>query len=145
MCGIGGFVGSENNKKEILKNMMDRIAHRGPDAEGYYIKNDVALGQRRLSIIDIKNGKQPMYSNDKNLVIVFNGEIYNYKELKEEIKDYDFKTTSDTEVILAGYKKWGKKIVDKLRGMWSFVIYDESNNTLFASRDPFGIKPFLLK
>ena len=142
MCGIGGFIGSENNKKEILKNMMDRIAHRGPDAEGYYIKNDVALGQRRLSIIDLKNGKQPMYSNDKNLVIVFNGEIYNYKELKEEIKDYDFKTTSDTEVILAGYKKWGKKIVDKLRGMWSFVIYDESNNTLFASRDPFGIKPF---
>ncbi len=142
MCGIAGFIGKEKNKKEILKNMTDRIAHRGPDAEGAYIKGDVALGQRRLSIIDLANGRQPMFSSDNNLVIVFNGEIYNYKELKEELKDYNFKTSSDTEVIIAGYEKWEHKVVDKLRGMWSFVIYDEKNKELFASRDPFGIKPF---
>ena len=143
MCGITGFIGREQNKEEILKNMTDRIAHRGPDDEGFYIKDEVALGHRRLSIIDLANGKQPMYSNDKKLVIVFNGEIYNYQELKEELKkDYKFKTSSDTEVILAGFKKWGKGIIDKLRGMWAFAIYDEETKTLFASRDPFGIKPF---
>ena len=102
MCGIVGFVGNEKNKKQILKDMADRIAHRGPDAQGFYIDGSFALAQRRLSIIDIEGGKQPMISNNENVVIVYNGEAYNYKELKKELTSYDFKTDSDTEVLIAG-------------------------------------------
>ena len=141
MCGIAGFVSKRKDKDKIIKAMCDKIKHRGPDGEGYYVDDYVALGQRRLSIIDIEGGKQPMYSNDGNLVVIFNGEIYNYQELKEEL-DYDFKTSSDTEVLIAGYLKWGKKLPEHLRGMFAFVIYDKENNTLFGARDPFGIKPF---
>lgn len=101
MCGIAGFVSKRKDKDKIIKEMCDKIKHRGPDGEGYYVDDYVALGQRRLSIIDIEGGKQPMYSNDGNLVVIFNGEIYNYQELKEEL-DYDFKTSSDTEVLIAG-------------------------------------------
>ena len=142
MCGIAGFVGKVKNKDEVLKKMCDRIIHRGPDGEGYYTDNDVALGHRRLSIIDIENGKQPMNSFDNNLVVVFNGEIYNYQELKEELSDYSFATKSDTEVLLAGYLKWGKDLPNHLRGMFAFAIWDKKNKTLFCARDPFGIKPF---
>ena len=142
MCGIAGFVGKVKNKDEVLKKMCDRIIHRGPDGEGYYTDNDVALGHRRLSIIDIENGKQPMNSLDNNLVVVFNGEIYNYQELKEELSDYSFATKSDTEVLLAGYLKWGKDLPNHLRGMFAFAIWDKKNKTLFCARDPFGIKPF---
>ena len=142
MCGIAGFVGKVKNKDEVLKKMCDRIIHRGPDGEGYYTDNDVALGHRRLSIIDIENGKQPMNSLDNNLVVVFNGEIYNYQELKEELSDYSFVTKSDTEVLLAGYLKWGKDLPNHLRGMFAFAIWDKKNKTLFCARDPFGIKPF---
>ena len=142
MCGIAGFVGKVKNKDEVLKKMCDRIIHRGPDGEGYYTDSDVALGHRRLSIIDIENGKQPMNSFDNNLVVVFNGEIYNYQELKEELSDYAFATKSDTEVLLAGYLKWGKDLPNHLRGMFAFAIWDKKNKTLFCARDPFGIKPF---
>ncbi len=142
MCGIAGFIGNVKNKKKVLKNMTDRIAHRGPDAEGFCIKDEVALGQRRLSIIDLKNGQQPMYTQDKSLVVVFNGEIYNYKELKKELKNYPFQTDSDTEVLLYGYKEWGKDLPNHLRGMFAFAIYDFKEKTLFCARDPFGIKPF---
>ncbi len=142
MCGIAGFIGKDKNKKKILKSMCDRIAHRGPDAEGFYVKGDVALGQRRLSIIDLEGGKQPMFSKDEKLVVVFNGEIYNYKELKKELKDYPFQTDSDTEVLLYGYQKWGEDLPNHLRGMFAFALYDMENKTLFCARDHFGIKPF---
>ena len=122
MCGIAGFIGKDKNKKKILKAMCDRIAHRGPDAEGFYVKGDVALGQRRLSIIDIEGGKQPMFSEDGKLVIVFNGEIYNYKDLKKELKEYPFQTESDTEVLIYGYRKWGYDLPKHLRGMFSFAL-----------------------
>ena len=142
MCGIAGFIGKDKNKKKILKDMCDRIAHRGPDAEGFYVKGDVALGQRRLSIIDIEGGKQPMFSEDGKLVIVFNGEIYNYKDLKKELKEYPFQTESDTEVLIYGYRKWGRDLPNHLRGMFSFALYDMEEKTLFCARDHFGIKPF---
>lgn len=142
MCGIAGFIGKDKNKKKILKAMCDRIAHRGPDAEGFFVKGDVALGQRRLSIIDIEGGKQPMFSEDGKLVIVFNGEIYNYKDLKKELKEYPFQTESDTEVLIYGYRKWGYDLPNHLRGMFSFALYDMEEKTLFCARDHFGIKPF---
>lgn len=142
MCGIAGFIGKDKNKKKILKAMCDRIAHRGPDAEGFYVKGDVALGQRRLSIIDLEGGRQPMFSEDGKLVIVFNGEIYNYKDLKKELKEYPFQTESDTEVLIYGYRKWGYDLPNHLRGMFSFALYDMEEKTLFCARDHFGIKPF---
>ena len=145
MCGIAGFVSDKLNKKEkndILKKMCDRIKHRGPDGLGYYVDELVALGHRRLSIIDISMGSQPMISNDKNVIIVFNGEIYNYQELKKELTDYDFKTNSDTEVLLAGYLKWGIDLPSHLRGMFAFAIWDKKCERLFCARDYFGIKPF---
>lgn len=124
--------------------MTDRIIHRGPDGEGYYIDGNIALGHRRLAIIDLKSGKQPMYNKDKSLVLVFNGEIYNYKELMEILKskNHIFKTNSDTEVLLHGYEEWGEELPKKLRGMFAFAIWDKRKETLFCVRDNFGIKPF---
>lgn len=146
MCGFVGFVGkqSKEEKRKIIKDMANMIVHRGPDSDGYYIDDNVALGFRRLSIIDLDKGSQPIYNEDKSMVIVFNGEIYNYKELKEELinKGHKFKTNTDTEVILHGYEEYKEKLFNKLRGMFSFVIYDIKNNTLLGVRDPFGIKPF---
>lgn len=141
MCGIAGSIDLHDNKKDIIKDMCDRIQHRGPDGKGYYIDEYIALGHRRLSIIDLKGGSQPMYSNDDRYVIVFNGEIYNYKDLKKELK-YDFKTTCDTEVLLAAYIKWGKDMLSHLRGMFAFALYDKKEKELFCARDHFGIKPF---
>ena len=143
MCGIVGFYSDEKNKEPIIKKMADRIKHRGPDGEGYYTDEKVALGHRRLSIIDIEGGSQPMFTEDKSIVVVFNGEIYNYIELKEELEDkeYNFTTNSDTEVLLYGYKEWGEELPKKLRGMFAFAIWDKENETLFCSRDHFGIKP----
>ena len=100
MCGINGIISKEKNKDKLIKEMNNRIIHRGPDAEGIYVDDYVALGQRRLSIIDIKGGDQPIYNEDKSVLIVYNGEVYNYKELKEELKEYKFTTNTDTEVIL---------------------------------------------
>lgn len=146
MCGITGFINNDNVKeKEIdIKKMSKRIEHRGPDSEGTFITEDIALGFRRLSIIDLKGGSQPIFSQDKSKVIIFNGEIYNYKELKKDLIDlgYSFKTESDTEVILVGYIHYKEKIVNMLRGMFAFVIYDINDKSLFGARDHFGIKPF---
>ncbi len=144
MCGIVGFIDEKENKQTIIKRMTNKIIHRGPDAEGYYIDENIALGHRRLSIIDIDNGKQPMFSKDNNLVVVFNGEIYNYRELKKELEKlgYEFRTNSDTEVLLYGYEEWKEELPKKLRGMFAFVIWDRMNKKLFCSRDHFGIKPF---
>ena len=141
MCGIVGFYSEEKNKEQTIKKMADRIIHRGPDGEGYYTDEKIALGHRRLSIIDIGGGSQPMYTEDRKLVVVFNGEIYNYLELKEELKEYNFKTTCDTEVLLYGYKKWKEELPKKLRGMFAFAIWDIEKQELFCARDHFGIKP----
>lgn len=144
MCGIVGFIDKEKNKDKIIKKMADRIIHRGPDGEGYYTDINVALGHRRLSIIDINAGKQPMYNEDENIVIVFNGEIYNYKALMNELKKkkHKFTTKCDTEVLVHGYEEWGSDLPNKLRGMFAFAIWDKKNETLFCARDHFGIKPF---
>lgn len=144
MCGFTGFISKKNKKEKIIKEMNDTIIHRGPDDEGYYVDSDIALGFRRLSIIDLKGGEQPIYNENKDLVINFNGEIYNFLELKEELikRGHKFKSKTDTEVIIHGYEEYGYDVVKKLRGMFSFVIWDIKNKKLFGARDPFGIKPF---
>lgn len=143
MCGFVGFVSKDQNKKKIIKDMADIIVHRGPDSDGYYVCENVALGFRRLSIIDLDGGSQPIFNEKKDKVIVFNGEIYNYKEIKEDLlnKGHIFSTKSDTEVLLHGYEEYKEKILDKLRGMFAFVIYDIKNNSIFGARDFYGIKP----
>ena len=143
MCGFVGFIDKKKSKKKIIKDMADIITHRGPDSDGYYVGDECALGFRRLSIIDLDGGTQPIYNEDNNMIITFNGEIYNYKEIREKLikKGHKFRTESDTEVILHGYEEYGEKILDKLRGMFAFVIYDTKNKTLFGARDFYGIKP----
>ena len=144
MCGFVGYINKGKNKEKIIKEMNKMIVHRGPDDEDYYIDENIAMGFRRLSIIDLNHGKQPMYNEDKTMVITFNGEIYNFKELKEDLvkKGHKFSNNSDTEVIIHGYEEYKEKIVNKLRGMFAFVIWDKKNNELFGARDYFGIKPF---
>lgn len=134
MCGIVGFFSGEENKSKIIKNMTDRIIHRGPDKEGYYIDEFIALGHRRLSIIDLDNGSQPLISEDKNLIVIFNGEIYNYIELRNELikNKHKFKTNSDTEVLLHGYEEWKEDLPKKLRGMFSFAIWEKSKKLCFV-------------
>ena len=139
MCGITGIINPKG--KEDIEKMTRVILHRGPDDEGYFSDQYVALGMRRLSIIDLVRGKQPVTSLDDRFLIFFNGEIYNYKEIKKELTDYEFKTESDTEVILAGFLKWGTDVLPRLRGMFAFCIYDTKDNKVFIARDFFGIKP----
>ena len=150
MCGIAGIYNlkrkTENEKREeVIKKMTDSIAHRGPDDEGFFIDENIALGHRRLSILDLSPaGHQPMFSPDSRYAIVFNGEIYNYKEIADElkVKGYKFKSNSDTEVILASYEEWGEKCLEKFNGMWAFCIYDSKENSIFCARDRLGVKPF---
>ena len=141
MCGISGF---NWRSEEKIKTMVDSLSHRGPDADGIYVDERISLGHNRLSIIDLSaNANQPMRDNSGEFVIVFNGEIYNFREIREKLKgEYDFKTNSDTEVLLAGYKKWGKNVINKLNGMFAFAIWDKRNRELFCARDHAGIKPF---
>ena len=144
MCGIAGFVDKTiKNKKKVIKDMAERIKYRGPDGEGYFIDDEVALAHRRLAIIDLSSGGQPQYNEDNSLVIVFNGEIYNFVELKEELKKagHKFRNKSDTEVIIHGYEEWGTEVTKHLRGMFAFAIWDTKQKTLFIARDGFGIKP----
>lgn len=142
MCGIVGLV-TKKEKENTIKLMSDRIKHRGPDGDGYFIDGDVALGHRRLSTIDLSTGDQPMFNEDGSVVTVFNGEIYNYQELKEELiaLGHDFKTKSDTEVLVHGYEEWHTDLPKHLRGMFAFAIYDKNKNEVFLARDNFGIKP----
>ena len=144
MCGICGFTGQNVDRGQVLTDMMNRIIHRGPDGAGQYMDDEIAMGFRRLSIIDLEGGDQPMRTEDGRLVITFNGEIYNYCELREELKGrgHSFRTRSDTEVLLHGYSEYGVKILDRLRGMFAFVIWDTRKKELFGARDMFGIKPF---
>lgn len=144
MCGIAGFVDKTiKNKKKVIKDMAERIKYRGPDGEGYFIDDEVALAHRRLAIIDLSSGGQPQYNEDNSLVIVFNGEIYNFVELKEELikAGHKFRNKSDTEVIIHGYEEWGTEVTKHLRGMFAFAIWDTKQKTLFIARDGFGIKP----
>lgn len=145
MCGIAGIVNSKNNiNSQQVIDMLHVIAHRGPDDEGIYASNGIGLGQRRLSIIDLTpTGHQPMVSNCENLVIVFNGEIYNHQEIKKELLHFgfQFKGTSDTETILYGFKKWGVEIFKKLNGIFGICIYNKLENKIYIARDRFGVKP----
>lgn len=144
MCGIVGFTNKINNSNKVIVDMMDKIRHRGPDAEGRYVDSDIALGHRRLSIIDVtSSGDQPIFNEDGSLVIVFNGEIYNYREIREKLiaAGHVFKTNTDTEVLIHGYEEFGEKLLNMLRGMFAFVIWDKNKKELFGARDFFGIKP----
>lgn len=144
MCGFVGFTNTKDNSNRIIEDMMDKIRHRGPDSGGKYTDEDIALGFRRLSIIDItESGDQPIYNEDRSKVLLFNGEIYNFKSIREELvaKGHIFTTKTDSEVLLHGYEEYGEKLLDKLRGMFAFVIWDTKTKELFGARDFFGIKP----
>lgn len=144
MCGFVGFTNTKDNSNRIIEDMMDKIRHRGPDSGGKYTDEDIALGFRRLSIIDItESGDQPIYNEDRSKVLLFNGEIYNFRSIREELvaKGHIFTTKTDSEVLLHGYEEYGEKLLDKLRGMFAFVIWDTKTKELFGARDFFGIKP----
>jgi len=147
MCGICGYIDYKNSiekKRNIVYKMRELLTHRGPDEFGYFFNKNLALGHRRLSIIDLSSGQQPMRNEQGNIRIVFNGEIYNFLELREEFrkKGYTFRTNSDTEVIIKGYECYGVDIIHKLNGMFALAIWDESKKRLFAARDRLGKKPF---
>ncbi len=144
MCGFVGFTNTKDNSNRIIEDMMDKIRHRGPDSGGKYTDEDIALGFRRLSIIDItESGDQPIYNEDRSKVLLFNGEIYNFQSIREELvaKGHIFTTKTDSEVLLHGYEEYGEKLLNKLRGMFAFVIWDTKTKELFGARDFFGIKP----
>ena len=149
MCGFVGCVHEkaqnfQEEQKELFAGMNRVITHRGPDDEGYYYDNHIQFGFRRLSIIDIESGHQPLTYENERYWIIFNGEVYNYLEIREELvkAGLTFQTNSDTEVIIALYSHEKEKAVEKLRGMFSFIIWDKQEETLYGARDPFGIKPF---
>ena len=143
MCGIAGFNWPD---QPMVKTMMDTLRHRGPDDEGFYANDEVSLGHRRLSIVDLsEKGRQPMVyeHGGRRVIVTFNGEIFNYREVRQELetKGYRFRSESDTEIILASYIEWGGDCVLRLNGMWAFALYDEAASELFLSRDRFGEKP----
>lgn len=144
MCGFVGFTNKISDNGTVLEKMMNRIVHRGPDSDGKFFDQNIALGFRRLSIIGLEDGDQPMFNEDGSLVLVFNGEIYNYPDLKAELieKGHTFKSHADSEVLLHGFEEWGKDLVARLRGMFAFVIFNKKDNSMFGARDMFGIKPF---
>ena len=146
MCGIAGIFHFDSSRKvenSSLRRMTDCLAHRGPDGEGFFITDNIGLGHRRLSIIDLSTGSQPMFNDDKTISVILNGEIYNYIELREELKNfgYTFRTASDTEVIIRAYEKWGADCQNRLNGMWAFALWDDKKKQLFISRDRIGEKP----
>ena len=144
MCGICGFTGQRPDANSILEAMKQAIRHRGPDSDGSYRDGDICMGFRRLSLVDLEHGTQPMESGDGRYVLTFNGEIYNHQQLRAQLvqKGCCFATQSDTEVLLQGYAVWGADVLSRLRGMFAFVIWDKVQKVLFGARDPFGIKPF---
>jgi len=144
MCGFVGFTGPLADKQAVAEEMLNRIHHRGPDWQDSYIDDDVVLGFARLSIIDLEGGRQPMENEDGSMVLIFNGEIYNFQGIREDLieKGHVFKTRSDSEVLLHGYEEYGPDLLNKLRGMFAFTIWDKKNKKLFGARDFFGIKPY---
>ena len=146
MCGFVGFI-DENDQtydhRAAIVAMADAIAHRGPDSEGYFEDGRAALGFRRLAIIDLAGANQPLYNENRSLVLVFNGEIYNYRELRRQLiaAGHAFSTQGDAEVVLHGFERWGAGVLDRLRGMFAFALYDTATGELFCARDAFGIKP----
>lgn len=143
MCGIAGFMGQVENRADVIRNMTEVITHRGPDSDGFFTDDNISMGFRRLSIIDLGAGRQPIYNEDKSLVLTFNGEIYNYKDLRKELiaKGHKFYTDTDSEVLVHGFEEWKEDMLPKLRGMFGFAIYNTKDNSLFIARDFFGIKP----
>ena len=145
MCGIVGIFNRDSRPVDAvsIKRMADALQHRGPDGEGVFTENGIGLGHRRLSIIDPELGHQPMYCDDQSVVVVFNGEIYNYKEVRADLSElgHKFRTDSDTEVILHAYLEWGVDCQTRFNGMWAFAIWDSRKNRLFLSRDRIGEKP----
>ncbi len=143
MCGICGFTGQVVDRDETIKNMTEVITHRGPDSSGIYTDDYISMGFRRLSIIDLGTGSQPIYNEDKTLVLTFNGEIYNYKELREILikEGHKFYTDTDSEVLVHGFEQWQEGLLDRLRGMFGFAIYNTKDHSVFIARDFFGIKP----
>lgn len=143
MCGICGFTGQIVDRDKVIKNMTDVITHRGPDSSGFYQDSRISMGFRRLSIIDLDAGHQPIYNEDKSLVLTFNGEIYNYKELRDRLIEcgHEFYTNSDSEVLVHGFEEWHEDLLMKLRGMFGFAIYNVKDGSVFIARDFFGIKP----
>ena len=143
MCGIAGFMGQVENRADVIRNMTEVITHRGPDSDGFFTDDNISMGFRRLSIIDLGAGHQPIYNEDKSLVLTFNGEIYNYKDLRKELiaKGHKFYTDTDSEVLVHGFEEWKEDMLPKLRGMFGFSIYNTKDNSLFIARDFFGIKP----
>ena len=144
MCGFVGFTNYIADDGLVLSQMMDKIVHRGPDSSGSYIDRDIALGFRRLSIIDLEGGDQPMLNEDRTMVLCFNGEIYNFEELRKELikEGHVFSSRADSEVVLHGFEQWGQDVVNHLRGMFAFVVFNKNDGTIFGARDIFGIKPF---
>lgn len=144
MCGFTGFVSKYKPDMDALRAMANTIRHRGPDDEGFFTDEHCGIAHRRLSIIDLANGHQPMVSDDGRYVLVFNGEIYNFMELREQLiaEGASFATNCDSEVLLHGYARWGAELTKKLRGMFAFVIWDTKEKSLYGARDHFGIKPF---
>jgi asparagine synthase (glutamine-hydrolysing) len=150
MCGIAGVLNFESGRqadRDLLQRMCDVIAHRGPDDEGMYINGRIGFGMRRLSIIDLGGGHQPMFNKDRSLCIVFNGEIYNHREIREEMtaKGYRYATQSDTESILHLYEELGERCVERLRGMFAFALWDNRNQKFLLARDRVGIKPLFYR
>jgi len=141
MCGICGFVGQGD--RQLLQKMTTVIKHRGPDDEGYFWNGICGLGHRRLSIIDVARGHQPIFNEDKSLVIIYNGELYNYQDLRKKLirRGHKFYTKSDTETILHAYEEYGMDCLDKFNGIFAFAIYNSKNKELFLARDQIGVKP----
>lgn len=143
MCGICGFTGQIIDRDDVIKNMTEVITHRGPDSDGFFSDDYISMGFRRLAIIDLDSGRQPIYNEDKTLVLTFNGEIYNYKELKKVLieKGHKFYTDTDSEVLVHGFEEWQEDLLPRLRGMFGFAIYNTQDKSVFIARDFFGIKP----
>ena len=144
MCGIVGIIGKNKINKEDVEMMNEKIIHRGPDSSGSYFEEKIGLAMRRLKIIDLAGGDQPIFNENKNVLVFFNGEIYNFRKLREELvnKDHKFKTNSDTEVLVHGYEEWGtEEMLKKLEGMFAFCLYDKARKEIFIARDRFGEKP----